>query len=165
MKILWYAQISQVARYSDILNISQPAEFLIIWTKIHRVVHINAFNQCIIFLIHLDIDQALSHTFKYFQQFMPVDAMALVYTDITRVRMIPIARIEREGVHFYGYETVSEIPLYEDYFKHLKEMEADGSSVFKLNLPGNWHAEMLDIVPHFASCSTLSLQLKFRGHG
>ena len=113
----------------------------------------------------LDIDQALSQTFEYFEQFMPVDAMALVYTDVTRARMIPVARVGREGVHFYGYETVPEIPLYDEYFEQLKEMEADGTSVFILNRPGNWREEMLDIFPHLASCSTLSLQLKIRGHG
>ncbi len=111
----------------------------------------------------LDIKEALSDTFAYLEAVMPVDAMALLYTDPKRKRMISIARMEREGVNFYGYETVREIPLYEDYFEDLDEMGAERTPVFILNRPEDWRPEMLSLFPGLASNSTLSLQLRIRG--
>jgi hypothetical protein len=81
----------------------------------------------------LDIEQALSYTREYIEQYRPVDAMSLAYMDLTRKRMYPVASLEREGIRFLKYKTVPEFPLDEDYIDYIRREQAKVTTVTMLN--------------------------------
>ncbi len=108
----------------------------------------------------LDIEQALFNLLVYLKQFMPVDAMSLLYYDLPRKKMYPVARVERSGVHFFKQKTESVFQLDEGFVEFVREQEVKKSAVSIYNRAEQKPAAVLRKFPNLASCSSLLLILK-----
>lgn len=112
----------------------------------------------------LDIDEALSHTFSYFQNILPVDAIGLMYQDLARARIYPVAQVERNGVHFFDFDTTNERPLQDDFIEYAKNKLAQKIAVSMINKPDDLPLEVLRCFPKLRTFSIINLSLNIRGH-
>lgn len=112
----------------------------------------------------LDIDEALSHTFSYFQNILPVDAIGLMHHDLARSRIYPVAQVERNGVRFFDPDTASERALRDDYVEYVKENPEHEITVTIVNGPNDLPPEVLRCFPKLKTFSIIRLSLNIREH-
>ncbi len=110
----------------------------------------------------LNIEQALSQTLEYLQQFLLVDGIGFIYSDLARKRLFIIASIGREGFNTFGHETGAEINMDDEYVQISEEIEFDRENISIINSPDNLPAGMLHAFPKLATRSALSLKLRIR---
>ena len=110
----------------------------------------------------LDIDEALSHTFSYFQNIIPVDAIGLMHQDLARARIYPVAQVERNGVRFFDFNTASERALQDDFVEYAKKQPTHKIAVSIINRPDDLPAEVLRCFPKLKTFSIIHLSLNIR---
>lgn len=112
----------------------------------------------------LDIDEALSHTFSYFQNILPVDAIGLMHKDLVRAKIYPVAQVERDGVRFFDFDTAREIALMDDYVAYVKENPEHEIAISISNRPDDLPPEVVRCFPQLKTFSIIHLVLNIREH-
>ena len=111
----------------------------------------------------LDIQAALTKALTYLYQWMPADAMSLSFYELSKNRLISVAKAEREEGIIFQNRDVTEFHLPDDYVEFIKKeyTKPIGAEIF--NRPEDLSEPVLKYFPAFNTCSTLNLRLKVHG--